>query len=67
LASLGTLSRTLLAAGSGILIDGLGGDWPLFFVITTLMVIPSLLLIAMNRRRLTPFMEGRSVGRMDGS
>ncbi len=65
LASLGTLSRTLLAAGSGILIDGLGGDWPLFFVITTLMVIPSLLLIAMNRRRLTPFMEGRSVGKMD--
>ena len=65
LASLGTLSRTLLAAGSGILVDGLGGDWPLFFVITTLMVIPSLLLIAMNRRRLTPFMEGRSVGRMD--
>lgn len=65
LASLGTLSRTLLAAGSGILIDGLGGDWPLFFVITTLMVVPSLLLIAMNRRRLAPFMEGRSVGRME--
>ena len=65
LASLGTLSRTLLAAGSGILIDRLGGDWPLFFVITTLMVVPSLLLIAMNRRRLTPFMEGRSVGRME--
>lgn len=64
LASLGTLSRTLLAAGSGILIDGLGGDWPLFFVITTLMVIPSLLLIAMNRRRLAPFMEGRPVSRM---
>lgn len=64
LASLGTLSRTLLAAGSGILIDGLGGDWPLFFVITTLMVVPSLLLIAMNRRRLAPFMEGRSVSRM---
>ena len=65
LASLGTLSRTLLAAGSGILVDGLGGNWPLFFVITTLMVIPSLFLIAMNRRRLAPFMEGRSVGRME--
>ncbi len=64
LASLGTLSRTLLAAGSGILIDGLGGDWPLFFVITTLMVVPSLLLIAMNRRRLAPFMEGRPVSKM---
>lgn len=64
LASLGTLSRTLLAAGSGILIDGLGGDWPLFFVITTLMVIPSLLLIGMNRRRLAPFMERRPVSKM---
>ena len=67
LASLGTLSRTLLAAGSGILIDGLGGDWPLFFVITTLMVVPSLLLIAMNRRRLAPFMEGRPEGKMESS
>ncbi len=64
LASLGTLSRTMLAAGSGVLIDGLGGDWPLFFVITTLMVIPSLLLIAMNRRALAPFLEGAAVGRM---
>lgn len=66
LASLGTLSRTLLAAGSGILVDGLGGDWPLFFVITTAMVVPSLLLIAMNRHRLTPFMEGQSVVKMKG-
>ena len=60
LASLGTLSRTLLAAGSGILVDGLGGDWPLFFVITTLMVLPSLLLIMLNRRQLAPFMEGHA-------
>ena len=67
LASLGTLSRTLLAAGSGVLIDGLGGDWPLFFVVTTLMVAPSLLLIAMNRHRLAPFMEGRAESKMDSS
>ena len=67
LASLGTLSRTMLAAGSGILVDGLGGNWPLFFVITTLMVIPSLLLIAMNRRSLASFMEGGPMGKMGQS
>ena len=65
LASLGTLSRTLLAAGSGVLVDGLGGDWPLFFVITTLMVLPSLLLIVLNRGHLTPFMEGRAPDRIE--
>ena len=40
LASLGNLSRTTLAAGSGFLIDGLDGDWPVFFLLTALMVTP---------------------------
>ena len=44
LASLGNLSRTTLAAGSGFLIDGLDGDWPVFFLLTALMVTPSLLI-----------------------
>ena len=61
LASLGTLSRTSLAAGSGILVDGLGGNWPLFFMITTVMVLPSLVLILMNRRALAPFLAGRAI------
>jgi len=49
LASIGTLGRTLLASSSGALVDGLGGDWGLFFIITALMVIPSLVLLWMMR------------------
>jgi len=53
MASLGNLSRTTLAAGSGAMVDGLGGDWALFFFLTTLMVIPSLLLLMWIRKALT--------------
>ena len=45
LASIGTLGRTTLASSSGSLVDYLNGDWGLFFVITSVMVIPSLILI----------------------
>ena len=45
LASIGTLGRTTLASSSGSLVDYLNGDWGLFFIITCVMVIPSLLLI----------------------
>lgn len=45
MASLSVLSRTLLASSSGMLVDGLGGNWAVFFVITALMVIPSLLIL----------------------
>ncbi len=51
LASLGSSSRTVLAATSGILVTQLDGDWALFFVITALMVVPSLLLLAWIARR----------------
>ena len=50
LASLGTAGRTLLAASSGAVVDYLDGDWGLFFVITALMVIPSLVLLLMVRK-----------------
>ena len=53
LASIGTLGRTLLASSSGELVDWLEGDWGLFFIITALMVIPSLLLLWSIRERLT--------------
>ena len=59
LSSLGTLGRTTLAAGSGFLVDGLGGDWPLFFLLTALMVLPSLALILWHRKRLAPVLAGR--------
>tara|TARA_A100001011_G_scaffold399779_1_gene510165 strand:- start:354 stop:1712 length:1359 start_codon:yes stop_codon:yes gene_type:complete len=42
LASIGTAGRTLFASSSGALVDWLNGDWGLFFVITALMVLPSL-------------------------
>ena len=45
LASLGNSSRTLLAATSGILVDFLDGNWTLFFVLTALMVLPSLAIL----------------------
>ncbi len=45
MASLGNLGRTTLSAFSGELVDYLQGDWSLFFIITALMVIPSLLLL----------------------
>ena len=42
LASIGTAGRTTLASSSGALVDWLNGDWGTFFVLTTVMVIPSL-------------------------
>ena len=45
LASIGTAGRTTLAASSGALVDWLNGDWGIFFIITAIMVIPSLILL----------------------
>ena len=45
LASIGTAGRTTLAASSGALVDWLNGDWGIFFLITALMVIPSLIFL----------------------
>ncbi len=52
LASLGTLGRTTLASSSGSLVDYLNGDWGLFFVLTTLMVTPSLIILLFLRDKL---------------
>ena len=67
LASIGTLGRTTLAASSGALVDWLEGakisffnlisfnvenPWIVFFVITTVMVIPSLILLWFIRNKL---------------
>ena len=43
LASIGTAGRTTLASSSGALVDWLNGDWGTFFILTTIMVIPSLI------------------------
>ena len=60
LASLGNLSRTTLAVGSGVLVDSLGGNWSLFFVITTLMVLPSLALLLYIRFDIRKILAGSS-------
>ena len=43
LASMGTAGRTTLASSSGALVDWLNGDWGIFFILTAIMVIPSLI------------------------
>jgi len=53
MASLGTFGRVMLGSYSGIMVDYLGGNWALFFVLTALMVIPSLLFLYSIRKPLT--------------
>ena len=52
LASIGTAGRTTLAASSGALVDWLNGDWGIFFIMTAVMVIPSLILLWFMRNKL---------------
>jgi MFS transporter, PAT family, beta-lactamase induction signal transducer AmpG len=52
LASIGTAGRTTLASSSGALVDWLNGDWGVFFILTALMVIPSLILLWTMRNKL---------------
>jgi PAT family beta-lactamase induction signal transducer AmpG len=40
--SLGVLGRTVLASGSGYIVDWMNGNWSLFFILTAVMVLPSL-------------------------
>ena len=52
LASIGTAGRTTLASSSGALVDWLNGDWATFFIITALMVIPSLVCLWLIKNKL---------------
>ncbi|WP_460312162.1 AmpG family muropeptide MFS transporter [Aliiglaciecola aliphaticivorans] len=45
MASLGTLSRTLMASASGFLVDWMDGNWAFFFILTAIMVMPSLVIL----------------------
>ena len=45
LASIGTAGRTIFSSSSGTLVDYLNGNWQFFFIITSIMVIPSLLIL----------------------
>lgn len=52
MSSISNFGRTTLAAGSGAVIDLLGGDWAMFFVLTALMVVPGLCLLLWTGRLL---------------
>ena len=52
LASIGTAGRTTLASSSGALVDWLNGDWGIFFILTALMVIPSLIILWILRNKI---------------
>lgn len=55
LASIGTIGRTLLASSSGNLVDMLHGNWTLFFLITSIMVIPSLIILFFLKNKLNSY------------
>ncbi len=52
LASIGTAGRTTLASSSGALVDWLNGDWGVFFILTAIMVVPSLIILWIIRNKL---------------
>ncbi len=52
LASIGTAGRTTLASSSGALVDWLNGDWGIFFILTALMVVPSLVILWIMKDKL---------------
>ncbi|GAL33061.1 AmpG permease [Vibrio maritimus] len=56
LASLGNFGRTTLASFSGEMVDALN-DWSLFFIITSLMVIPSLIMLYSLRHYFSDLLE----------
>ena len=62
LASIGTAGRTTLAASSGLLVDWLGGDWGLFFILTAVMVTPSLVLLMLMAPRIRLGQSGSPEG-----
>ena len=52
LASIGTAGRTMLASSSGALVDWLDGNWGIFFILTSLMVLPSLICLWYIRKKI---------------
>lgn len=52
MASLGVLGRTFMASSSGFLVDWLDGNWSAFFILTAVMVIPSLIFLWSIRKHI---------------
>ncbi len=59
--SISTFGRTTLAASSGVIVDSLDGNWQLFFILTSLMVIPALLLLIWVGKLLAIYQDNESV------
>lgn len=55
MSSISNFGKTTLAAGSGAMVDFLNGEWAVFFVLTTLMVIPGLCLLVWVGRLLKTY------------
>lgn len=58
MASLGVLGRTVLASASGYIVDGMDGNWVLFFVLTATMVIPGLVFLWRIRHHVDKLEKG---------
>ncbi|NDV91486.1 MFS transporter [Alteromonas sp. 345S023] len=52
MASLSVAGRTFVASSSGFVVDYLNGNWSLFFIITALMVLPSLYFLYRIRHKI---------------
>lgn len=52
MSAISNFGRTTLAASSGLIIDSMDGNWTLFFIFTTVAVVPSLLLLVWMGRLL---------------
>ena len=63
--SISNFGRTTLAASSGAIVDGLGGNWMLFFVLTTVMVTPALLILLWVGKMLGAYNGGSGTGQGD--
>jgi PAT family beta-lactamase induction signal transducer AmpG len=55
MSSISNFGKTTLAAGSGAIVDFLNGEWAIFFVLTTLMVLPGLCLLVWVGRLLKTY------------
>ncbi|MEC8858699.1 MAG: MFS transporter [Pseudomonadota bacterium] len=57
MSSVSNFGRTTLAASSGLIVDSMDGNWPLFFVMTAAMVIPGLLMLGWIGKQIDQYKE----------
>jgi PAT family beta-lactamase induction signal transducer AmpG len=62
MASLGVLGRTFMASSSGFLVDWMDGNWGAFFILTAVMVIPSLVFLWTLREHIARLERGERLG-----